>query len=272
MRRRNISIRRRRRSFTRARRSTTSPTARQAAHDGAQVIAVEGYVDVIAMVTAGFAATVAPLGTALTADQLGLMWRMADEPMLCFDGDDAGRRAAYRALDLAMPLLKPGKSLKFAPLPTARTRTIWCAPAAARRSTKCWRGARRSPHMLWTRETEGQAVRHAGAARGAGGAAQRGDRRHRRRDRAPILPAGFFRAAAAMFAPAQSARGEFSAHAASDRFGATAAKADRRAARRRNRPGAVAQPRRRLTSRRARNSRRARCIAARAPRCHRARR
>ena len=91
--------------------------ARKAAHDGARVIAVEGYVDVIAMVTAGFAATVAPLGTALTTDQLALMWRMADEPILCFDGDDAGRRAAYRALDLALPLLKPGKSLKFATLP-----------------------------------------------------------------------------------------------------------------------------------------------------------
>ena len=78
--------------------------ARKAAHEGARVIAVEGYIDVIAMVTAGFEATVAPLGTALTADQLGLMWRMADEPILCFDGDDAGRRAAYRALDIALPL------------------------------------------------------------------------------------------------------------------------------------------------------------------------
>src|SRR6516165_10167143 len=91
--------------------------ARKAAHEGAAVVAVEGYIDVIAMVTAGFEATVAPLGTALTAEQLALMWRMADEPVLCFDGDDAGRRAAYRAVDLALPLLKPGKSLKFAALP-----------------------------------------------------------------------------------------------------------------------------------------------------------
>ena len=52
-----------------------------------------------------------------TAEQLALMWRMADEPILCFDGDEAGRRAAYRAADLALPLLKPGKSLKFAALP-----------------------------------------------------------------------------------------------------------------------------------------------------------
>ena len=62
-------------------------------------------------------ATVAPLGTALTEDQLALLWKMADEPMLCFDGDNAGLRAAYRAVELAMPRLKPGKSLKFALLP-----------------------------------------------------------------------------------------------------------------------------------------------------------
>src|ERR671936_808843 len=77
--------------------------ARMAAHKGAPLIAVEGYVDVIAMVGAGFEATVAPLGTALTAEQLVLLWKMADEPTLCFDGDAAGRRAAYRAVDLALP-------------------------------------------------------------------------------------------------------------------------------------------------------------------------
>src|SRR5665213_1241447 len=72
-------------------------SARQAAHDGAKIVAVEGYIDVIAMVTAGFPAAVAPLGTALTEDQLALLWKMADEPVLCFDGDKAGFRAAYRA-------------------------------------------------------------------------------------------------------------------------------------------------------------------------------
>src|SRR6202045_116327 len=92
-------------------------SARAAAHKGAALIAVEGYVDVIAMVGAGFDAAVAPLGTALTADRLALLWKTGGEPMLCFDGDDAGRRAAYRAVDLAMPRLKPGKSLKFALLP-----------------------------------------------------------------------------------------------------------------------------------------------------------
>src|ERR1700686_5297405 len=73
--------------------------ARVAAHKGSPVIAVEGYVDVIAMVSAGYEATVAPLGTALTAEQLVLLWKMADEPTLCFDGDRAGRGAAYWAGD-----------------------------------------------------------------------------------------------------------------------------------------------------------------------------
>ncbi len=91
--------------------------ARKLAHDKGTVIAVEGYVDVIAMARAGFGNAVAPLGTALTEDQLGLLWRMADEPILCFDGDKAGRRAAYRAIDVALPYLQPGKSLRFALLP-----------------------------------------------------------------------------------------------------------------------------------------------------------
>ncbi|MGC5780406.1 DNA primase [Methylobacterium sp. NFXW15] len=91
--------------------------ARKAAHERSSVIAVEGYVDVIAMTLAGHAETVAPLGTALTEDQLALLWRHADEPILCFDGDGAGLRAAHRALDVALPLLEPGKSLRIALLP-----------------------------------------------------------------------------------------------------------------------------------------------------------
>ncbi|QGY03380.1 DNA primase [Methylobacterium mesophilicum SR1.6/6] len=91
--------------------------ARKAAHDRSSIIAVEGYVDVIAMTLAGHPETVAPLGTALTEDQLGLLWRHADEPILCFDGDKAGQRAAFRALDLALPLLEPGRSLRIALLP-----------------------------------------------------------------------------------------------------------------------------------------------------------
>lgn len=91
--------------------------ARQAAHDGAPVIVVEGYLDVIAAVSAGYEGTVAPLGTALTEDHLQLLWRMADIPILCFDGDAAGQRAAERAVGLILPELAPGRSVRVAHLP-----------------------------------------------------------------------------------------------------------------------------------------------------------
>jgi DNA primase len=91
--------------------------AARAASRAGQVIVVEGYVDVIACASMGFEATVAPLGTALTEDQLRMLWQMADEPILCFDGDDAGLKAAFRAVHLALADLKPGKSVKFALLP-----------------------------------------------------------------------------------------------------------------------------------------------------------
>jgi len=91
--------------------------ARAAAHENGLLIVVEGYVDVIAMSRAGLAAAVAPMGTALTENQLAVLWKTVPEPTLCFDGDNAGLKAAYRALDLALPLLKAGHSLKFAFLP-----------------------------------------------------------------------------------------------------------------------------------------------------------
>ena len=128
--------------------------ARKAAHDGAPVIAVEGYVDVIAMVTAGYAATVAPLGTALTADQLALMWRMSDEPILCFDGDSAGRRAAYRAAELALPLVKPGKSLKFAALPDGQDPDDLARSGGREAIADVLGAARPLAHVLWARESE----------------------------------------------------------------------------------------------------------------------
>ena len=91
--------------------------ARQAARDGKPVIVVEGYLDVIAAVSAGFEGTCAPLGTALTEEHLQLLWRMSDNPILCFDGDSAGLRAAERAADLVMPVLKPGQTVSIATLP-----------------------------------------------------------------------------------------------------------------------------------------------------------
>jgi DNA primase len=128
--------------------------ARAAAHKGAPVIAVEGYVDVIAMVTAGFEATVAPLGTALTADQLVLLWKMADEPTLCFDGDAAGRRAAYRAVDLALPLIRAGKSLKFASLPEGHDPDDLVRAGGREAIGEVIAAARPLAHVLWMRETE----------------------------------------------------------------------------------------------------------------------
>ena len=128
--------------------------ARAAAHQGAEVIAVEGYVDVIALVSVGYEASVAPLGTALTSDQLSLLWKMADEPILCFDGDGAGRRAAYRAVDLALPLLKPGKSLKFASLPDGQDPDDLVRSGGRQAVVDVLSGARPLSQMLWTRETE----------------------------------------------------------------------------------------------------------------------
>lgn len=92
-------------------------SARKAARETETLIVAEGYMDVIALHGAGFTNAVAPLGTALTEDQLTLLWQVAAEPILCFDGDEAGKRAAYRAADLALPHLKPGRSLRFALLP-----------------------------------------------------------------------------------------------------------------------------------------------------------
>src|SRR6266567_2553382 len=128
--------------------------ARMAAHKGAPLIAVEGYTDVIALVSVGFEATVAPLGTALTAEQLGLLWKMADEPTLCFDGDAAGRRAAYRAIDLALPLIKPGKSLKFASLPEGHDPDDLVRAGGREAINEIISAARPLAHVLWMRETE----------------------------------------------------------------------------------------------------------------------
>jgi len=129
--------------------------ARKAAHDGAPLIVVEGYIDVIAMDTAGLAATVAPLGTALTEDQLSLLWKMADEPVLCFDGDSAGLRAAFRAVDLAMPQLRPGRSLKFALLPQGQDPDDLVRSGGREAVAEIIAAARPLSAMLWARETEG---------------------------------------------------------------------------------------------------------------------
>jgi DNA primase len=91
--------------------------ARDGVRGAAELVVCEGYMDVIALHRAGFGGAVAPLGTALTEEQLGELWNLSAEPTLCFDGDAAGQRAAARAVERALPLLQPGRSLRFAVLP-----------------------------------------------------------------------------------------------------------------------------------------------------------
>ncbi len=93
-----------------------SPASRQTG----RIIVVEGYMDVIALAQAGFGDAVAPLGTALTEHQIERIWKMVEVPILCFDGDAAGQKAAIRAATRALPLLRPGHSLAFATLPAGQ--------------------------------------------------------------------------------------------------------------------------------------------------------
>ena len=143
--------------------------ARKAAHERSSIIAVEGYVDVIAMTLAGHAETVAPLGTALTEDQLALLWRHADEPVLCFDGDGAGLRAAHRALDVALPLLEPGKSLRVALLPGGQDPDDLLRSGGPAAIDRVLEAAIPLSELLWRKAIEAQPVdtpeRRAGLAR-----------------------------------------------------------------------------------------------------------
>ncbi|MBX4335074.1 DNA primase [Bartonella raoultii] len=84
------------------------------------LLVVEGYMDVIALTKAGFEGVVAPLGTALTEPQIGLLWQMGTDPILCFDGDEAGLKAAFRVADRVLPLLKAGVSVRFMLLPQGK--------------------------------------------------------------------------------------------------------------------------------------------------------
>jgi DNA primase len=129
--------------------------ARLAAHNGGALVVVEGYVDVIAMVGAGFPASVAPLGTALTENQLALLWKMADEPILCFDGDKAGQKAAWRAADMALPHLLPGKSLRFALLPEGQDPDDLARSGGRGAIEEVISAARGLADVIWSREIEG---------------------------------------------------------------------------------------------------------------------
>jgi DNA primase len=136
-------------NFARARRAI------QGADGTGTVIAVEGYMDVIALAQAGVENAVAPLGTALTENQLQLLWKMTSVPVLCFDGDGAGMRAASRAVDLALPLLKPGQSLRIALLPDGKDPDDLVKVEGRAPFDKVISEARPLADMVWLRETSG---------------------------------------------------------------------------------------------------------------------
>ena len=130
--------------------------AREAAGKGQPLIVAEGYMDVIALVKAGFEAAVAPLGTAVTATQLQMMWRIADEPILALDGDRAGLQAAMRLIDVALPLLAPDKTLRFCFLPEGQDPDDLIRARGAGAMRALIDTATPLVDVLWRRETEGQ--------------------------------------------------------------------------------------------------------------------
>ncbi|MDM7969590.1 MAG: DNA primase [Paracoccaceae bacterium] len=130
--------------------------AREAAGKGKPLIVAEGYMDVIALSEAGFTAAVAPLGTAVTDTQLQLMWRIAPEPIIALDGDAAGIRAALRVIDLALPLLEAGQSLRFAVMPEGKDPDDLIRASGAGAMQALLDQAVPMVDLLWRRETEGQ--------------------------------------------------------------------------------------------------------------------
>ncbi len=130
--------------------------ARQAAGKGQPLVVAEGYMDVIALAEAGFGASVAPLGTAITEHQLQLLWRISDEPIIALDGDTAGLRAAMRAVDLALPLLEAGKSLRFALMPEGKDPDDLLRAEGPGAVQRVLDAAIPMVKLLWQRETDGK--------------------------------------------------------------------------------------------------------------------
>ena len=130
--------------------------ARQASGKGQPLIVAEGYMDVIALAEGGFGASVAPLGTAITENQLQLLWRIADEPIIALDGDTAGLRAAMRLIDLALPLLEAGKSIRFALMPDGKDPDDLIRGEGPSAVQSVLDQALPMVKLLWQRETEGK--------------------------------------------------------------------------------------------------------------------
>ena len=132
--------------------------AREGVFRGAALVAVEGYMDVIALHQAGFTGAVAPLGTALTEDQLQELWRLSPEPVLCFDGDAAGARAAARVAEAALPLISAERSLKLATLPAGEDPDTLIAKGGKSAFQTVLDGARPLSEALYGLLLEGQAL------------------------------------------------------------------------------------------------------------------
>ncbi|SOH92450.1 DNA primase [Monaibacterium marinum] len=130
--------------------------AREAAGKTQALVVAEGYMDVIALAQAGIGHAVAPLGTAITEGQLALMWRITDEPVIALDGDTAGIRAARRLIDVALPLLQPGKSLRFCVMPAGQDPDDLIRESGVTAMQSLLDGARPMVELLWERETEGK--------------------------------------------------------------------------------------------------------------------
>ena len=126
--------------------------AAPAARKADRVFVVEGYMDAIALAQAGLGETVAPLGTALTEHQLERLWRMVDVPTLCFDGDNAGQKAAIRAAHRALPMLAPGRSLSFVTLPEGQDPDDLVRAKGAAAFEACVREAVPLVDRLWAHE------------------------------------------------------------------------------------------------------------------------
>ncbi|MBT8154142.1 DNA primase [Epibacterium ulvae] len=130
--------------------------ARAASGRDAPLLVAEGYMDVIALAEGGFTASVAPLGTAITENQLQMLWRMSDEPIIALDGDKAGIRAAMRLIDMALPQLEAGKSLRFAVMPDGKDPDDLIRAEGAEAVQAVLDKAIPMVRLLWQRETEGK--------------------------------------------------------------------------------------------------------------------
>lgn len=132
--------------------------ARDAGYEAKRLIICEGYMDVIAMDRFGIGYAVAPLGTALTEDQIAEAWKVVNEPICCFDGDSAGIRAAIRSVDRVLPILKPGYSLQYAFLPDKMDPDEFLRAKGQEEFLKVVTDTTALKDLLWRKTLEGQAA------------------------------------------------------------------------------------------------------------------